>query len=154
VLGRFSRTRTETGSNSNARGINFYLPRKIEHFVATLVISSEISPSQLVVFAGFCASESARLVIRADSLSGLFDKVASIRPEGDVTPCVMLPIVVNTRQWLAAIWHSSTIIETSQDRSILKGWCHSCLYQDKCGGLATHNRRYARCRSRCYLFAK
>jgi radical SAM protein with 4Fe4S-binding SPASM domain len=59
-----------------------------------------------------------------------------IGPEGDVTPCVMLPVVVGNirRQSLEKIWHSSPIIQALQDRSNLKGWCRSCEWQEKCGG--------------------
>lgn len=59
-----------------------------------------------------------------------------IGPEGDVTPCVMLPVVVGNirQQSLEELWPTSPIIQTLQDRSNLKGWCHSCDQREKCGG--------------------
>jgi AdoMet-dependent heme synthase len=59
-----------------------------------------------------------------------------IGPEGDVTPCVMLPVVVGNirQQSLEEIWRSSSVIQALQDRSNLKGWCHSCDFREKCGG--------------------
>jgi radical SAM protein with 4Fe4S-binding SPASM domain len=59
-----------------------------------------------------------------------------VGPEGDVTPCVMLPVVVGNirQQSLEEIWRSSSVIQALQDRSNLKGWCHSCDQREKCGG--------------------
>lgn len=55
---------------------------------------------------------------------------------GNVTPCVMLPVIVgNIRQKsFAEIWQSSETIQSLQDRSRLKGWCQNCSHRDKCGG--------------------
>lgn len=55
---------------------------------------------------------------------------------GNITPCVMLPVVVgNIKQKpFAEIWRSSKTIQSLHDRSQLKGWCQSCQHRDKCGG--------------------
>jgi radical SAM protein with 4Fe4S-binding SPASM domain len=55
---------------------------------------------------------------------------------GNVTPCVMLPVIIgNIRERsFADIWRSSETIKALRDRSQLKGWCRSCTHRDKCGG--------------------
>jgi radical SAM protein with 4Fe4S-binding SPASM domain len=59
-----------------------------------------------------------------------------IGPEGEVMPCVMLPVVIgNIRdQPLQAIWNSSAVIQSLRERSHLSGSCGSCTFRDKCGG--------------------
>lgn len=59
-----------------------------------------------------------------------------IGPQGDVTPCVMLPVRIgNIRgRSLRDVWESSDLIHALHDRSTLGGWCNSCSYIEKCGG--------------------
>lgn len=59
-----------------------------------------------------------------------------IGPEGDVAPCVMMPVVVgNIREKsLKEIRDNSPLIRALQDRSNLKGWCQTCGLREKCGG--------------------
>lgn len=59
-----------------------------------------------------------------------------VGPEGDVTPCVMLPLVVGNirRERLKDIWLNSPVLKQLRDRGAVKGWCHSCTFREKCGG--------------------
>ena len=67
---------------------------------------------------------------------------AAIQPNGDVSPCVFLPITVgNIREksfW--EIWTNSKVFNDLRDRSKLKGFCNSCPFKNICGG----------CRARAY----
>ena len=68
----------------------------------------------------------------------------SIEPNGDVQPCVFMPIKIgNIREKpLKEIWHNSKVLEKLRDRSKLKANCSSCEYKFVCGG----------CRSRAYAY--
>ncbi len=67
---------------------------------------------------------------------------AAIQPNGDVTPCVFMPITVgNIRKtpfW--SIWLNSPLFNLLRDRDKLKGFCRKCPYKNVCGG----------CRARAY----
>ncbi len=69
---------------------------------------------------------------------------AGIQPNGDVIPCVFLPIPVgNLRSrtfW--DIWSNSPLMKLLRDRSKLKGFCKDCPYRNVCGG----------CRARAYAY--
>jgi radical SAM additional 4Fe4S-binding domain len=56
--------------------------------------------------------------------------------EGEVMPCVVLPIVIgNVRDVpLEEIWATSPIIRDLQDRSTLVGLCAACRFRERCGG--------------------
>ena len=78
---------------------------------------------------------------------------------GNVTPCVMLPVVVgNIREKsFAEIWQSSEVINALQDRSRLKGWCQSCAHREKCGGCRGvaygYTGDHLEADPRCWLYA-
>ena len=59
-----------------------------------------------------------------------------VGPEGDVSPCVMLPLVVGNirRDSLRDIWLNSPVLQQLRHREAVKGRCHSCSFRDKCGG--------------------
>lgn len=59
-----------------------------------------------------------------------------IGPTGDVSPCVMLPIMVgNVRESsFADVWQNAPLINSLKRRSELKGACSSCPFIHKCGG--------------------
>ena len=69
---------------------------------------------------------------------------AAIQPNGDVTPCVFLPIKVgNLREktfW--DIWENSPLFKQLRNRELLKGFCGKCPYKYICGG----------CRARAYAY--
>jgi radical SAM protein with 4Fe4S-binding SPASM domain len=66
----------------------------------------------------------------------------AIQPNGDVTPCVFMPIVLgNLREKpLHQIWRDNRLLGKFRDRSILGGNCGKCDWQLYCGG----------CRARAY----
>lgn len=66
----------------------------------------------------------------------------AVQPNGDVTPCVFLPIKVgNLREEnFSEIWFKSKVFEELRHRDWLKGRCHDCEYRNICGG----------CRARAY----
>ncbi|RLG79814.1 MAG: radical SAM/SPASM domain-containing protein, partial [Thermoprotei archaeon] len=71
---------------------------------------------------------------------------AAIQPNGDVTPCVFMPITVgNLRKkpfW--NIWLNSSLFNLLRNRDRLKGFCGKCPYRNICGG----------CRARAYAYYK
>ncbi len=66
----------------------------------------------------------------------------AIEPNGDVLPCVFMPIKVgNIREKsFLEIWQGSSVLNDLRDRSRLKGHCGECEYRYACGG----------CRARAY----
>lgn len=69
---------------------------------------------------------------------------AAIEPNGDLTPCVFLPIKVgNLREKdFSYIWENSQLLKDLRDREKLKGPCGKCPYKYVCGG----------CRARAYAY--
>ena len=68
----------------------------------------------------------------------------SIEPNGDVQPCVFMPIKIGNikEKPLREIWHNSEVLKKLRDRSRLKANCGSCEYKFVCGG----------CRSRAFAY--
>jgi radical SAM protein with 4Fe4S-binding SPASM domain len=68
----------------------------------------------------------------------------SIEPEGDVQPCVFMPIKVgNVRETpFLEIWHTSEVLRSLRDRSRLTGGCAECENKYICGG----------CRARAWAY--
>jgi len=66
----------------------------------------------------------------------------AIEPNGDVKPCVFIPIKVgNIREKpFLEIWRDSPVLLDLRDRSKTKGHCSTCEYRYACGG----------CRARAY----
>jgi radical SAM protein with 4Fe4S-binding SPASM domain len=65
-----------------------------------------------------------------------------ITPQGDVTPCPYMDVVVgNVRtQSFREIWHTSAVLEALRDVKQLEGRCGACEFNELCGG----------CRCRAY----
>ncbi len=82
-----------------------------------------------------------------------------IGPLGQVTPCVMLPVVVGNirRKPLREIWETSPMLASLRDRNRLGGWCHSCVFRERCGGCRAVAYAYGgdpmAADPRCWLFA-
>jgi radical SAM protein with 4Fe4S-binding SPASM domain len=70
----------------------------------------------------------------------------AIQPNGLVTPCVFMPIVVGDlrKNSLKEIWDSSRVLDDLRDRTRLQGRCGHCEYKNFCGG----------CRARAYAYYK
>ena len=67
----------------------------------------------------------------------------SIEPNGDIQPCVFIPVKVgNVKDGFENVWHSSQILNQLRDRSKLKENCGKCMYKFVCGG----------CRARAYAY--
>ena len=68
----------------------------------------------------------------------------SIEPDGDVQPCVFLPVTVgNVREKpFLEIWHNATVLRQLRDRSSLSGHCAICGNKQVCGG----------CRARAWAY--
>lgn len=68
----------------------------------------------------------------------------AIQPNGLVTPCVFMPIVVGDlrKQKLQEIWLNSKVLNDLRNRNRLKGRCSHCRYRNICGG----------CRARAYAY--
>jgi radical SAM protein with 4Fe4S-binding SPASM domain len=68
----------------------------------------------------------------------------AIQPNGLVTLCVFMPIVVGDlrKQSLKEIWLNSKVMNDLRDRSKLEGRCGHCEYKYVCGG----------CRARAYAY--
>lgn len=71
---------------------------------------------------------------------------AAISPEGDVQPCVFMPIKLGNlrKHSFEYIWLYSPVLNKLRDRNNLKGGCSLCPYKYVCGG----------CRARAYGYFK
>lgn len=69
---------------------------------------------------------------------------AAVEPNGDVTPCVFMPIKVGSlrERGFEEIWSSSPILLQLRDRDSFEGPCGRCGYRYVCGG----------CRARAYAY--
>lgn len=69
-----------------------------------------------------------------------------ITPEGNVTPCPYLPVVVgNVRNTeFCKLWYESDVLQNLRNERLLKGACRTCDYTNVCGG----------CRARAYAHGK
>ncbi|MHA1677141.1 MAG: radical SAM protein [Candidatus Njordarchaeales archaeon] len=68
----------------------------------------------------------------------------SMEPNGDIYPCVFLPIRVGNilKDDFTDLWRNNQILNTLRDRTNLKGPCATCPYRYICGG----------CRARAYAY--
>jgi radical SAM protein with 4Fe4S-binding SPASM domain len=68
----------------------------------------------------------------------------AVQPNGLVTPCVFMPIVVGDlrKQSMKEIWVTSKVLSDLSNRDALKGRCGHCPYKYICGG----------CRARAYAY--
>lgn len=67
---------------------------------------------------------------------------AAIQPDGKVTPCVFLPIIVGDlrKSTFREIWSSDPVLRKLRNKELLKPPCGGCQYKYVCGG----------CRARAY----
>lgn len=68
----------------------------------------------------------------------------AVSPEGNVQPCVFLPITVGNlkTEKLEDIWFNSPVFHALRDRGNLKGRCGQCEFKFVCGG----------CRARAFAY--
>jgi AdoMet-dependent heme synthase len=85
--------------------------------------------------------------------------LCAIRPNGDVIPCVFLPIDIgNIRdKSFREIWDSSDVVYNLKHRNI-EGHCGSCDYKYKCGGCRAaayaYSEKYLSEDPRCWMSEK
>jgi len=86
----------------------------------------------------------ARLLAEFIGGCGVGRAYCAIQPDGIVTPCVYMPIVVGDlkKQTFKEIWTTSPVLEKLRSREDLKGHCGICEYRSACGG----------CRARAYAY--
>jgi radical SAM protein with 4Fe4S-binding SPASM domain len=91
---------------------------------------------------GAAAPDAAPVPARYLSGCGAGHSVLAIQPNGDITPCLFLPIVVgNLRQHhIRNLWRQSEILHLLRERAALRGRCGVCDGKAACGG----------CRARAY----
>lgn len=85
-----------------------------------------------------------RLIAEFMGGCGVGRAYCAIQPNGIVTPCVYMPIVVGNlkKQSFKEIWTTSPVLEELRSREDLKGHCGVCEYRSACGG----------CRARAYAY--
>ena len=68
----------------------------------------------------------------------------SLSPQGDVHPCVFLPVTVGNlkKEKFQDIWLNSEMFKTLRDRSKLTGACSECKYKFTCGGCRARASAY------------
>ncbi|WP_198002014.1 SPASM domain-containing protein [Archaeoglobus veneficus] len=59
----------------------------------------------------------------------------ALQPNGDITPCVFIPVVVGNIKHddLLEVWHNSEVFKKIRDRKSFVG-CGTCKYVNICGG--------------------
>ena len=69
---------------------------------------------------------------------------AAIQPDGKVTPCVFMPIIVGDlrEQTFKDIWENSEVMLKLRNKDLIKPPCGECPYRYVCGG----------CRARAYSY--
>lgn len=89
---------------------------------------------------------SGRAAVLADFIGGCGAGrlYCSISPDGEVQPCVFMPIKVGNlrEEKFSEIWLNSEVFNILRDRGNLKGACGRCRYKYVCGG----------CRARAYAY--
>lgn len=88
--------------------------------------------------------ETTRLIAEFLGGCGVGRAYCAIQPNGIVTPCVYMPIVVGDlkKQSFREIWEISPILKELRNREDLKEHCGVCEYRTACGG----------CRARAYAY--
>ncbi|MFB3888103.1 MAG: radical SAM protein [Candidatus Bathyarchaeia archaeon] len=68
----------------------------------------------------------------------------SLSPQGDVHPCVFLPINVGNlkKEKFTDIWLTSELFQALRNRKLLKGACGKCSYKFICGGCRARSSAY------------
>ena len=104
----------------------------------------EVAPTHFAVVGGESKTAAAIIKAVAEFVGGCGAGriYAAIQPNGDVVPCVFLPVVVGNlrKQSFWDIWTKSPLFNDLRDRNKLKGFCGQCPYKNVCGG----------CRARAY----
>jgi radical SAM protein with 4Fe4S-binding SPASM domain len=108
------------------------------------------SPTQEDLIMPLAHMEATKISKRAKALAdfiggcGAGRLYCAISPEGNVQPCVFMPLVVGNlkTETMEHIWLNSPVLRDLRDRENLKGRCSKCEYKYVCGG----------CRARAYSY--
>ena len=108
------------------------------------------SPTQGDLIMPLAHMEAAKISKRAKALAdfiggcGAGRFYCAISPEGNVQPCVFMPLVVGNlkTEKLEEIWLNSPVFQDLRDRERLKGRCGKCEFKYVCGG----------CRARAFAY--
>jgi radical SAM protein with 4Fe4S-binding SPASM domain len=114
------------------------------------VALQEHSPNQEDIIMPLAHMEATKVSKRAKALGdfiggcGAGRLYCAISPEGNVQPCVFMPLVLGNlkTERLEDIWRSSPVFKDLRDRMKLKGRCGRCEFKFVCGG----------CRARAYAY--
>jgi radical SAM protein with 4Fe4S-binding SPASM domain len=117
--------------------------------LARVALQSQ-SPTQDDIIMPLAHMEAAKISKRAQALAdfiggcGAGRLYIAISPEGNVQPCVFMPLVVGNLKTdrLEDIWFNSPVFKDLRDRGKLKGRCSRCEFKFVCGG----------CRARAYAY--
>ena len=68
----------------------------------------------------------------------------AVQPNGDITPCSFLPVVIGNlrRDRMRDLWRQSEVLWRLRNRDLLQGHCGVCEWKSQCGG----------CRARAYAY--
>ena len=109
-------------------------------------VSWQMSRGEDVLPTHFAVPKSATLRSLAEFIGGCGAGriYLAVQPNGDVTPCVFLPIKVGNlrKDKLRDIWEHNKVVNDLKDKDLLKPPCGECEYRYICGG----------CRARAYAY--
>jgi radical SAM protein with 4Fe4S-binding SPASM domain len=94
---------------------------------------------------GYGGGKMTRLFARYVGGCGAGRAYCAIQPNGDVTPCVFMPIKVGSLRTdpFEKIWNHE-VMELLRDRTDRTGHCRQCLYRFNCGGCRARSWGYFR----------
>ncbi len=137
-----------------------YLNKKLseDHKIAILSTTPQLarvalqahSPTQDDIIMPLAHMEATKISKRAKALAdfiggcGAGRLYCAISPEGNVQPCVFMPLIVGNlkTEKLKDIWFNSPVFKDLRDREKLKGRCSRCEFKYVCGG----------CRARAFAY--
>ena len=137
-----------------------YMNKKLseQHNIAILSTTPQLarvalqahSPTEDDIIMPLAHMEATKISKRAKALAdfiggcGAGRFYCAISPEGNVQPCVFMPLAVGNlkTEKLEDIWLNSPVFKELRDRGNLKGRCGSCEFKFVCGG----------CRARAYAY--
>jgi len=113
-------------------------------------VALQTPSTQRDIMVPFAHMESASISKKAKALAdfiggcGAGRFYCAVSPEGNVQPCVFLPITVGNlkTEKLEDIWFNSSVFKDLRDRENLKGRCGRCEFKYVCGG----------CRARAFAY--
>ncbi len=109
-------------------------------------VCMENSQGNFAASSHYSASKGGKARLLAEFIGGcgVGRGYCAIQPDGIVTPCVYMPIVVGDlkKQSFKEIWTTSPVLEDLRSRENLKEHCGICEYRSACGG----------CRARAYAY--